>query len=236
MTDWGYEITVDGVRPAWLTDDSPVSWRHFGSSEWTTSTATALSWTGGKYCRPVSYVRLPADSYVYRALDAGFEPWPGADNAPHDWDGGDVLWDTGWVGSVPLINLWNRKNINPEYAYVIGYRRKSEPTLRTSDEALRRMEALVRRMAAMFYAGDGPGLVVWNADYEEAANIAGILTDPVVDPDLLEARKIMADIAGPLLDHALATKEYLSGEKDNVPAMRAVVAGIQRGRELAAER
>lgn len=234
MTDWGYEITVEGVRPAWLTDDSPVSWRHFGSSEWTTGTANALPWTGSKYYRPGPYVRLPADHWAYRALDAGFEPWPGGDNAPDDWDGGDVLWDDGFVGTVPLINLWNRKNINPEYAYVIGYHRKSEPTLRTSDEALRRMEALVRRMAADALKVAKLSIYDYGNDLDEAREIVKLLPEPPVDPDLLEARKILAEAIVPLIGET-AAEEYLSGEKDNVPVMNAVRAALTRGRELAVE-
>lgn len=225
MTDWGREIRVDGVRPAWLTDDSPVSWRHFGSSEWTTSTANALSWAGSKYCRPVSYVRLPADHWAYRALDAGFEPWAGGDNAPDDWeyatpvllsDGMEVLCTSrGSAG-------WRRGD---SFADIIGYRRKSEPTLRTSDEALRRMEALVRRMASeATSAGDGQEFEAASAaDYVEAREIVKLLPEPPVDPDKQAAQDIVdVSIANGMLDPA-----------DKDVALRAALAGVLRGRELA---
>jgi hypothetical protein len=229
MTDWGREIIVDGKRPSWLTDDSPVSWCNKGH-RWLETTANPLNWVGGKHGSPVWAIRLPADHWAYRAIDAGFEPWGGGDNAPDDWDGGDVLWQTpsGKLIKQPIVNYsgtWSRESNGP-INNIIGYRRRAEPTLRTADEALQRMEALVRRMAALSNPFAG------NADYVDAREIVKLLPEPPVDPDLIEARRIAQDDANGLAP-GNDDSYYTSGQGDHTDLIAQLTRAIKRGRELA---
>ena len=95
--------------------------------------------------------------------------------------------------------------------------------LRTSDECLQRMEALVRRLAG---AGD---VAAMTSDI--AREIVKLLPVPAVDPDLIEARKILAADDN---STELWTNEVLAGKFDKSNTTRVILAGIKRGRELAA--
>ena len=226
MTDWGREIIVDGKRPSWLTGvqtcdlRTSIGWVASDTASQSKIPAEGWNWqhNTGEAC--IIAIRLPADSYVYRALDAGFEPWPGGDNAPDDWDGGDVLYRTGQTSRLPLVFAWDHASLPSD---IIGYHRKSEPTLRTSDEALRRMEALVRRMATRAYDSG------WG---EEAREILKLLPELPVDPDLLEARRIAQDDS-PSFEQ---NDYYTSGQGDHTNLIAALTRAVRRGRELAAER
>lgn len=81
MTDnveYGPEIAVDGM-PDWLGEDEKVIGR-WGEDTWYSSGPT---W---KKCyaspRAITAIRLPADHWAYKAIDAGFIPWGGGDAAP----------------------------------------------------------------------------------------------------------------------------------------------------------
>lgn len=75
--EYGAEIAVDGM-PAWLRDDEQVmaAWENV----WYSGGAT---W---KKCyvspEAITAIRLPADHWAYKAIDAGFIPWGGGDAAP----------------------------------------------------------------------------------------------------------------------------------------------------------
>lgn len=99
-------------------------------------------------------------------------------------------------------------------------------------ERLERLEALVRRMAAPRWE-DGDTLT---KQYEEAAAIVALLP-PLVDPDLLKARDIVAGLyeAGNNLSaehRACWAKHCRNGAYDADPGVRAALAGIKAGREM----
>lgn len=81
MTDnveYGPEIAVDGM-PDWLGGDEKVIGR-WGEDTWYSGGAT---WKKC-YASPgtITAIRLPADHWAYKAIDAGFIPWGGGDAAP----------------------------------------------------------------------------------------------------------------------------------------------------------
>ena len=81
MTDnveFGPEIAVDGM-PDWLGEDEKVIGR-WGETHWHSYGPT---WKEC-YASPgaITAIRLPADHWAYKAIDAGFIPWGGGDAAP----------------------------------------------------------------------------------------------------------------------------------------------------------
>ena len=80
MTDnveFGPEIAVDGM-PDWLGEDEKVIGR-WGETHWhSTSTWKKCYASPGT----ITAIRLPADHWAYKAIDAGFIPWGGGDAAP----------------------------------------------------------------------------------------------------------------------------------------------------------
>lgn len=117
--EWGREIPVNGKRPAWLSDDEVV---------WPVDAASETPWSNPYAVRDVHVwslitIRLPADHFAYKALDAGFEPWGGGDSAPEDWDGGEVLLRNGWTGlPSPASTWWSHFDSG---SYIIGYRKSA---------------------------------------------------------------------------------------------------------------
>jgi len=93
------------------------------------------------------------------------------------------------------------------------------------------MEQLVRAMAEheMFVSPAQHGKAVCD-DYWRAKMIAAALPEPV-DPDLIEARNICHDVIS--IGVPDNTGAYVRGELDGSLSMRAAVAAIKRGRELA---
>lgn len=125
----GAPIAVNGVRPVWLRNEdcyaienSPGRWLSYRDGE----LVVTNRWSWGEAANggrgfPIA-IRLPADHFAYRALDAGFEPWGGGDTAPADWDGGDVLWATGTIGHA---GDWRHEGFYGA-SIIIGYRKKAE--------------------------------------------------------------------------------------------------------------
>lgn len=226
---WGAEIAVNGVRPAWLGDGIRIKWSHaFGGSE---TYAELLQWSPSGGTR-VNTIRLPADHFAYKALAAGFEPWGGGDKAPEDWDGKEVLLRNGCT--FPDARLDWRHIGSP--VDIIGYRKRTDAAQPTPDRdpALwDRMVALVRDVAKISVTGELPGGRL-NAYGEEARAIVAELAPPV-DPDLIEAREIAAatfERAGNDRDAQSARNGTFDGQNGMVST---ALAGIKRGRQLAGE-
>ncbi len=131
---WGAEIPVNGVRPAWLSDEEAMlaGWKRSISDQETRIWSVPDAWTAGSICRDtyaergwinVEALRLPVNHWAYRVIEAGFEPWRGGDAAPADWDGGDVL-----LRDDRLIK-WSHHNIGWIHwstgGDIIGYRKKA---------------------------------------------------------------------------------------------------------------
>lgn len=123
MTDttFGPEIAVNGKRPDWLSKgmtfvaDHAAAPGHFHE-------------VFDEHFALLRAIRLPADSPIYKALDAGFEPWPGGDAAPADWDGGEVLRDDGDTTPVFGPDAWDG-----EPGGIIGYRKRTPAAATPAD-------------------------------------------------------------------------------------------------------
>lgn len=145
---WGAEIPVNGVRPAWLQDDE---WRDvvfimgFKVQENSSDRMANMSDWQWERC---TAIRLPANHWVYRVLrwnaehpdQVPFEPFGGADTAPTDWDEGEVLLRSyGWPLDGHRVTCWRHGlRVND----IIGYRKRvaEDPRFATApvdaDEAL----------------------------------------------------------------------------------------------------
>lgn len=118
MTDnveYGPEIAVDGM-PDWLGEDEKVIGR-WGEDTWYSSGPT---W---KKCyaspRAITAIRLPADHWAYKAIDAGFIPWGGGDAAPEGVT--DVLFRGGSQRATSGTGLrWTHNGWEGD---IIGYKR-----------------------------------------------------------------------------------------------------------------
>ncbi|TZG25618.1 hypothetical protein [Sphingomonas montanisoli] len=96
-----------------------------------------------------------------------------------------------------------------------------------SPEAIERMMAFVRNMA---------NATSCSPLFREAAEIAALLPEPI-DPDLIEARKVIHRV---LMDkgasgEAIFAGEVLAGERDDALFMHVAIAAIKLGRVLAEE-
>ena len=130
MTDsikWGEPLQLSG-RPAWLADDVPVKYIStiYPASTW------MFNGRLGDY-------RLPADHFAYKAIAAGFEPWGGGDEAPADWDGGEVLERCGDRATYKESDWQNWQDwLDGGSALdIIGYRKRAEaPAAETVAEVI----------------------------------------------------------------------------------------------------
>lgn len=84
-------------------------------------------------------------------------------NISFDTGSGEWSWCVDHEGAAMALNDWSIRNV--------------EPTLRTSDEALRRMEALVERMDV-----DGDAADQFAADWVREAIAIQALRNPPIDP------------------------------------------------------
>lgn len=120
--EWGREIPVDGKRPAWLKGlvvcdvKTSAGWR-YPRGGLSATFAERWSWNYGEGTPCITAIRLPADHFAYKAINAGFEPWLTDGTVPADWDGDRVLLDSGFL-VVPTH--WRRE---PGIEDIIGYRR-----------------------------------------------------------------------------------------------------------------
>lgn len=147
---WGAEIPVNGVRPAWLRDDDVVQRRDRDNHEnpWGWPKPFLIRADGLGWGAWLTHIRLPANHWVYRVLrwnaehpdQVPFEPFGGADTAPSDWDEGEVLLRNGEIERVypPMIASF-RKNNGWQRGYrgdpdcfadldIIGYRKRVAAT------------------------------------------------------------------------------------------------------------
>lgn len=129
--EWGPEIAVDGKRPEWLGDGDEVI---RVTNEARTEDHTSIVAESATYWPNVGHIRLPASHPAYIAIAKGFTPWSGGDEAPGDWDEGDVLRYGGgvyypepWVDSYECNQRWFHVDYKEgKWADIIGYRRKPE--------------------------------------------------------------------------------------------------------------
>jgi hypothetical protein len=85
VSGWGDAIPVDGVRPSWLPDDVRIRWVDIDGQEGINDSypvSCIAEWSH------ITAIRLPVPRYdfVYIALERGYTPWFGGDEAPGDWD------------------------------------------------------------------------------------------------------------------------------------------------------
>lgn len=140
---WGEPIEVNGVRPEWLCGRQIVDlrtlmgWRNsHGKPEEVLDT---WSWMHSYGDPCITAIRLPAPHpyYTVQRYNAehgtSFVYWPGGDDAPADWDGGEVLRRDGehhrpvqWVAPYEHNQRWFWSDFMP-FADIIGYTRLTEP-------------------------------------------------------------------------------------------------------------
>lgn len=105
-------------------------------------------------------------------------------------------------------------------------------TLRTSDECLARMEALVHKMAALHHAGEAAHCHM--DDYAVAASLATQLPALPTDPDMIAAREVVCEQhhdrhkGSPW--HDGQAEQVRSGHQDNSLVVQAAYHGVKRGR------
>jgi hypothetical protein len=100
-----------------------------------------------------------------------------------------------------------------------------------SDDLTRRMRALIQRMAARYKMGSHDE-VIYGICSDARDLMAELSDDP--PPDLIEARRIAMDCWQP---GAWSDEQWedrvMDGAEDSDRAVRAALAGITRGRQLA---
>ncbi len=130
----GAVIAVDGM-PDWLDREQMVLGQWRGDTWY-----KELTW---KHCYAfpddITAIRLPADHWAYPVIAKGFEPWAGGDDAPVDWDGGEVLLrNEEEVAGPAKYGRWYWADYS-QHGFpmgqvtddIIGYRRKAEPNAET---------------------------------------------------------------------------------------------------------
>jgi len=185
---WGPAIPVNGKRPEWLRDD--VQCCVFSTGKWW---GLKLNTFAKDWCwhERVTHIRLPADHFAYTAIDKGFEPWGGGDEAPADWDGGVTLFrDGGECREVP--GRWNHFGIEWD-GDIIGYRKKGQTMTAANDipaELVERMVDFVKYLAnADRGMSVGETFGPLQAIYGQAAVLYEKFPKPV-DPEKEAVRKL----------------------------------------------
>lgn len=137
--EWGPEILVDGVRPAWLADGDKIIVR-WGSARGVESVEGAWNpqlidkeindragWDSVfAICLPATHFASIVQAYNDKH-GTDFYPWAGGVSAPSDWDGGRPLalddGETRLLRSTPMRNCWVRGGA---FVDIIGYTRRTE--------------------------------------------------------------------------------------------------------------
>ena len=136
------EIKIDGKRPDWLKGDEKIGivWAHMRWDNLNTPADCVRGWEDS-----VAAIMLRADHPYYAATSNGFTYWPGGENAPDDWDGGEVLLrDHDGLCPPAGIVTWERLEYSSD---IIGYRKRAEP-VQNDDDYVR-----VKRMTRDEYDG-----------------------------------------------------------------------------------
>lgn len=189
MTDigWGAEIAVDGKRLDWLTDaeTSSIKWSvHTSPHDFGVSQPDVWKRFGNHDWEALHAIRLPASHPYYLATSRGFTYWPGGENAPEDWDGGEVLIGDGRIEH-PGNSSWAAHC--PNWCCLIGYRKRAEqPAPAIAPELVERMATAIQRHVRGF-VNIRQGYTV-EAEFRA---IAAELSPP--DPDLTLAKSIVGD-------------------------------------------
>lgn len=170
--EWGPEIAVNGIRPAWLADDVPL----LGQDAERPYTDDYPGWrlnAGMVSWHTVATIRLPVDHFAYRAIEAGYEPWGGGDTGPADYDpAGGVLFRSGRK-DVGVDWRWTHEGHRHD---IIGYRKNvvvpDTPAAINWAEPLEAYHTDGQVQPVTFVQNDGTDLPI---------NIAPILKDSVGD-------------------------------------------------------
>lgn len=243
MTDieWGPAIAVDGKRPGWLGDEEPMLAIWSGGA-----TSRPGGWDAGRLSEDAQWhrlaaIKLPADHPHYRQTEAAAIDWSGELEAVHEdgrvlpassyssgmVDGKRVQW-TGWQGNAGWIDYdtglgadhpgWRIRNVP-----------QPTPQADTKPDLTAEVEDMGQQLAALMERHE--------ALAERVARMpmpAAIRTmDLRLDPDLIEARKLVAERTGRLQIECGYSRSVLDGEQDDHPAVINTLAAIKRGRALA---
>lgn len=228
---WGDPIEVNGERPVWLGDDDLLQFQTPANydGEWFSDEGVCggRKWSSGSWSS-VQRIRLAADHWAYEALSRGMVPWAGGDEAPDDWDGGDVLLKNGEARGFQFT--W-RRNGTPNC--VIGYKRRETVqfdgcTTREQAERLALDPELVDRMAWVIRRLS-VGANVTDDDITTAiCDIAAELPPEPVDPVVARAREIVAEALERQGGETNA-RPFRAGDRDDSPAMQAVIRALREG-------
>lgn len=135
---WGAPIEVNGACPEWLRDDvkKGMMLDHTG---WFSQYGKPSRWAWD--FKPTA-IRLPADHPFYTVQrhnaehGTDFTYWPGGDEAPGDWDRGEVFLSNP-VGVMPTVYRpdcqWSRDS--GPWRHIIGYRKKQAEPVQHEPEA-----------------------------------------------------------------------------------------------------
>lgn len=117
MTEW---YSISGTyRPTWIADDDKIKVMR-GKLILIVDIPRMIGWGNPDH----SYY-IPANHWAVAPLRAGYEPWPGGERAPADWDGGEVLLRIGTI--VPQGRYLFRWDHEQNAGDIIGYRKRAAP-------------------------------------------------------------------------------------------------------------
>lgn len=230
--EWGLAISVDGKRPGWLEDEATCAVRDgdvwcglddpLTADYWQWSTVTAfrldldhphyrqpapIDWSGELEAVHEDGRVVPVKLFSGPDNDGDYavRPAPDGSNSCFRPDGSK------WVGRfIKADTGWRIRNVTPQ----------STPQADTKPDVTARMEALVRRMALADICSTQTDLV--QQSIYDARAIVALLPEPV-DPDLIEARRIVSEQGYPA--------DYDNVDDDSIVGI--AYACLKRGRELA---
>lgn len=119
---FGPPIPCEGKRPTFVADSDCILFREGdgGYGQYVAGALPVEMWEG------IVEVSLPADHWAYEPISRGFEPWAGAEEAPEDWDGGEVLWDNPKGYKKSDLKLPHQTWLHDQAGWynIIGYRKR----------------------------------------------------------------------------------------------------------------